>query len=326
LRSRSRASVAPGAQRPKKSLTAVASAAARPLAGVIDAATLAWDADGVVRGAAGSCDKVFERVASELRGRKLTQLFEDSGALQDALQFGIARSLRLAGGRQVRVEAAPCEGGAVAVVRGRSNDELDLARLVSSLGHELRNAFASVLLAVQSLERHEPGMSERGRRRLQLAARELHRIDGVLRGLQEIGRTPPSRLVTAVPERLVREALEALSGELGDRGVHIEAPDGDGDAAQLDAPRVRLAIEELIRGALRGSPTGQTVLVTVERREGELAFAVIAAARPGSGSGPDLGLAVVEGVARAHGGHVERRSEEDTERLALVLPRRELIR
>lgn len=321
-----RPSIARGVGSP---LAQAAAAAARPLAGLTQAATLAWDAGRIVRGAGGSCPAVFGRTAAELRGRPLRELFERPESLADALHFGTARPVRLVDGSVVRLEAGPCPGGAVGVIRRPTGDELDLTRLVSALGHELRNAFASVLLAVQSLHRHGEVSSERGRRRLVVAERELRRIECVLRGLQEVGRTPVGRPTDVVPERLVAEAIASLGPEPGGPHVAIEAPPEAGDPAFLDPPRVRLALEEMIRHGVRAVASGGTVRISVDRRIDEIALVVeargpdpVGAARADEPGKTDLGLAVAEGVARAHGGHLEAEHAPEGCTLTLVLPQR----
>jgi len=311
-------------------LASAAVAAARPLAGLTQAATLAWDEALVVRATAGACTNVFGRQPGELRGRPLRDLFEKPENLADALHFGTARPVRLRDGSIVRLEAGPCPGGAVGIVRRPSGDELDLTRLVSALGHELRNAFASVLLAVQSLGRHGEVATERGRRRLIVAERELRRIECVLRGLQEVGRTPVGRPVDATPERIAAEAVTSLGPEPGGPGVVISTPAEEGAPAFFDPPRVRLALEEMIRHGIRAVASGGRVEISVDRRAGELALVVTAtgpdAVHPSGGveptGGTDLGLAVAEGVARAHGGHMELERTSGGCRLVLVLPQR----
>jgi len=214
----------------------------------------------------------------------------------------------------------------VAVVRRPSGDELELDTLASALGHELRNAFASVMLAVRSLSRGDEIASARGRRRLQLAERELRRIECVLRGLPEVGRGQAARRVDAIPERLVAEARENL-GPLSSDRLEITLPEGDGPAAQLDGPRICLAIEEMLRyGSRRASPEGR-VVVSVERRAAELAIVVeVPGADPAllpADDAPDIGLAVIRGVARAHGGHAELAGSEGGLALSLVIPQRQ---
>lgn len=216
------------------------------------------------------------------------------------------------------------------IVRRQTGDELDLTRLVSALGHELRNAFAAVMLAVQSLGRQGEVASERGRRRVTLAERELRRIECVLRGLQEVGRAPLARLVETVPELVIADAVLSLGPSPGDDRVEIVAPAAEGPPAFFDAARVRLALEEMIRHGVRSVASGGRVAVFAERRTGELALVVEAAGpdavQPALAEGgdysTDLGLAVVEGVARAHGGHTEMERAQTGCRLTLVLPQR----
>ncbi|HEY0840508.1 MAG TPA: hypothetical protein VGD74_10010 [Vulgatibacter sp.] len=308
-------------------LSTATAAAARPLAGVTHAATLAWDRSLVIRSAAGAASFVFGLPSKELRGKALAEIFDRTDSLEDALAFGTSRPMRLKSGQRVRVEAGPCPGGAIAVIRRPTGDELELDDLASALGHELRNAFASVMLAVRSLSRTEEIASPRGRRRLQLAERELRRIECVLRGLPEVGRAQAARRVEAVPERLVTEARENLGPLASDRLV-ITLPAEDGAPALLDAPRICLAIEEMLRyGAKLASPGGE-VAVRVERHSAELAVIVAAKGAPSTRAphdGPDIGLAVIRGVARAHGGHTELTGDESGCELTLVIPQRQVV-
>lgn len=242
----------------------------------------------------------------------------------------MARPIRLLDGAVVRLEGGPCPGGAVAIVRKQTHDELDLTRMVSALGHELRNAFASVMLAVQSLKRQGEVESERGRRRLVLAERELRRIECVLRGLQEVGRAPVARLIETLPERLIEAAIVSLGPDPGGDKVTVEAAPSSEEPASFDAARVRLALEEMIRHGIRSLPAGGVVQVRADRSVGELALIVTAsgpavvqpALAEGGDFSTDLGLAVVDGVARAHGGHTEMHRVATGCRLTLVLPQR----
>lgn len=311
-------------------LVLAATAAARPLAGLTRAATLAWDEELIVRGSGGACASVFGRSHGEMRGKPLAEWFERPESLRDALHYGMARTFRLVEGGVVKMEAGPCPGGAVAIIRRQTGDELDLTRMVSALGHELRNAFASVMLAVQSLKRQGEVESERGRRRLVLAERELRRIECVLKGLQEVGRTPVAKLVEAQPEQLIADAIVSLGPEPGGGRVEIEAVSGTGEPATFDAGRVRIALEEMIRHGIRSLPGGGTIEIRAERHPGELSL-VVAASGPevvqpalaeGGDFTTDLGLAVVDGVARAHGGHTEMHRVATGCRLTLVLPQR----
>lgn len=311
-------------------LALAAAAAARPLAGLTRAATLAWDQDLIIRGAAGACAAIFGSPQGEMKGMPLANWFERSDSMSDALHYGMARPIRLTTGVVVRLEAGPCSGGAVAIVRKQSGDELDLTRMVSALGHELRNAFASVLLAVQSLGRQGEVESERGKRRLILAERELRRIECVLRGLQEVGRAPVARPVETVPELMIADAILSLGRDPSGSRVLIEAVPGSSEPASFDTTRVRIAVEEMIRHGVRSVASGGSVHVHAERRIGELALIVDAsgqeAVQPALAEGgdfsTDLGLAVVEGVARAHGGHTELERLEAGCRITLVLPQR----
>jgi signal transduction histidine kinase len=306
-------------------LADAALAAARPLAGQSHAATLSWDAALLIAGAGGACANLFGRESFELPGRALGEIFAAPAPLADALHLGLSRDLALSTGEIVRVDAGPCPGGAVAIVRRSATDDLELARVAAALGHEFRKAFAAVLLAVQSLGRRDEVSSDRGKRRLLIAERELRRIETVLRGLRDIGRSPAIRPVEVIPEQLAREAVESLGPRAGGDPSAILVPPHDGAAAHLDGPRIRLALEELLRYALRAVPPGGSVELRAERAPGELRYVVetrggSAGAEGLSSGSAELALAVAQAVARAHGGSLAFESEEAFSRLVLLLP------
>jgi len=282
-----------------------------------------------VRGASGAALMVLGRAPAQLRGMSLSEIFRRSESLADALHFGTARPMHLLSGHRVRVEAGPCPGGAVGVIRRATDDDLELSNLASAIGHELRNAFASVMLAVQSLSRQDEVTSERGKRRLHLAERELRRIECALRGIQEIGRGQILRLIEAVPERLVAEALENLGPLESDR-FSVKVPETLGAPAHLDSPRVCLAIEEAIRLGVRHLSGGGLVEVSVERRSTEVVFVISIRGKEGEERSlddpsrpPDLALAVMQGVARTHGGHTEFIRHPSGCTILIVLPQRQ---
>src|SRR6185295_11888807 len=75
---------------------------------------------------------------------------------------------------------------------------LQISKLASSLSHEIRNPLSSVKMAVQTLARNE-GLSERDRRRLTIANREIRTMERMLWLFSEYGRdAPPVGEVTSV--------------------------------------------------------------------------------------------------------------------------------
>ena len=107
--------------------------------------------------------------------------------------------------------------------------------------------------------------------------------------------------------------LDATLERLGEQGIEPEKP----------PYRVREALDALVENALRASPPGAPVTVTVRREGDEVAFAVrdrgvgidpddlarlfepFARPRGDRGRGTGLGLAIVRAIAQAHRGSVD---------------------
>jgi hypothetical protein len=194
-------------------LSAAVEAAARPFVGRGDVVCLAWDRELVVRGAAGWCALIRSRAGGTLDGQPLTSVFHPSPSLTEALERGTTATLELREGAALQLEAGPCPGGAVGILRIPSRHEAEPSP-VDTLAHDLRNAFSTVSLAIQSLARQDEVRSERGRTRLSLAVRELQRIDRLLCYRRV--------LVWASPPPPSPASVGSLSGVPG-----AEAPDSD---------------------------------------------------------------------------------------------------
>ena len=151
---------------------------------------------------------------------------------------------------------------------------------------------------------------------------------------------------------VVRPSLEELAPILGEarelfldpaegKGIELVVePGGEGLAARVDRDRVMQALANLLDNAVRLTPEGGRVALSVEDRGTRLAVSV---ADDGPGIHPDLlghlfdrfaqadgpgrgeaglGLTIVEGVAHAHGGTVEVDSRLDEgSTFTLLLPK-----
>jgi signal transduction histidine kinase len=123
---------------------------------------------------------------------------------------------------------------------------------------------------------------------------------------------------------LAQEVVQAARGP--ETTIHVRAPDEL--VAQVDATRVRQALENLLANALRYSPAEEPIEVTIAREARDTgAWAVITVRDRGPGIAPErmpalfdrfqtgpgsdglgLGLYLVRGIAEAHGGTVEAES------------------
>ena len=207
----------------------------------------------------------------------------------------------------------------------RRTQALDSARaFASSANHELRTPLQSALtnLEIASDLRMDPGEREHA---VAIARDELARMAsslGAVGALADAELVDESRFELLDLGDVVDEAIAAETRRLSDRRVEVEIPD---DAAPLRLWRhgVALAVANLLRNAaLHGAPTQGEAIIVV-RVEGASVcvddngtgipdadrLRVLARFERGTTAattgGSGLGLAMVDQVARAHGGRVE---------------------
>lgn len=221
-------------------------------------------------------------------------------------------------------------------VRDRARVAEYQERLISIVGHDLRNPLTAVLVSAQMLQQKRedlrPGQANAVDRILRSAAR----IDALVGLLIDF---TYARLGRGIPTRPgpmdARAVIERLIGELGERypgrEIRLEAP-APTVLGSWDGDRIAQLVSNLVTNALQYGAAGSPVTVSVsgapdgamELRVHNLGPAIPADLRPhlfepyrrGKGAeishprGLGLGLYIVGEIARAHGGVADLRSDE----------------
>jgi two-component system, OmpR family, sensor kinase len=228
----------------------------------------------------------------------------------------------------------PSTGDEVAALAGTMNDLLGrlqraLARqraFVADASHELRTPLAVLQGELELAAR--PG---RGRQELAAAVRdaktEAERLARLTDALLLLARSDEDRLSLRLERTdigsLLRRSAELASTRLTAAGVTCRVEAEPGASAELDADRIRQAVDNLLDNALRFAPAGSVIVLAanaagpgldIEVRDdgpgfpvGFLPHAFERFARPDDGrsrgdGGAGLGLAIVRAIVAAHGG------------------------
>jgi signal transduction histidine kinase len=205
--------------------------------------------------------------------------------------------------------------------RLRESERLaSIGRLAAGLAHELGTPLSVVDGHAQRALRR-PTLEPRVRTSLGTIRKEVDRMAKLVRQLLDYGKTERRARARVKADQLATTAVEALELEAQRREISVTVdadPRADLDVA-VDETRVGQALVNLVKNGIQAA--SDAVVVSVSGDEGTICFEVTddgpgvdEGAREhlfepffttkGATGGVGLGLAIVEAVAREHGGHV----------------------
>lgn len=222
-----------------------------------------------------------------------------------------------------------------------------LRRSLTDLAHEIRTPLASMEIAVESLE---DGALEPGPEVWRILTDQIDRISRLADDLGQVSAAEEGRLNLAPrptdPNVLAAAAVLAARDGFERKGVelHLQPHAGDALLVDADASRIGQVLGNLLSNALRHTPSGGRVEVSVEDEGEDVVLAVsdngegipaehlprifdrfyrVDAARDRDHGGTGVGLAISRAIARAHDGDLFASSEGAGKgtKLSLRLPR-----
>ncbi len=201
-----------------------------------------------------------------------------------------------------------------------------IGTLASGLAHEIRNPLNSLNLNMQLLQEEAQGgaSADSTRRLLALTRQEIDRLERLVTDFLSYAKPGPLELQEVTAVDLMRRCRELMAGELETRRARVIVEDLSGGArVRVDPGQITQLLLNLVHNALTateesGRPprlvlatrsSGGRVFLEVEDNgigispevSGRI-FELFFSTRKG---GTGLGLAVVQRIARAHGGEVE---------------------
>lgn len=266
------------------------------------------------------------------------------GQTLGALTFVGGGSRRRYGPEDLALAEELAERAAQAIDNARLYHEAQAAvqirdTFITIAAHELRTPLTSLMGNVQLLARRvarDVAVSERLSRPLQVIAVQADRLNRMIQALLDISRIETGQLrIDHAPVNvgaLVRRVVEELHPTLATHTVECRIPD-EPLIIEGDELRLEQVLQNLLGNAIKYSPSGGRVEVSIERREERVCVSVrdqgigipaqevprlfqrfyrASNADTQFMSGIGIGLYVVKEIITLHGGTVEVESIEDS--------------
>ena len=182
----------------------------------------------------------------------------------------------------VSISAVEFPNGTVYALRDLTEErgiEKLKSEFVATVSHELRTPLAAVYGAAMTLRRRDVELDDEGRARLlAVIASESDRLARIIEQVLAASRLDSGTFALTVErcdsDKLALEVVEAARISLPD-GVAVELAVGDGlQPVAADPDMLRQVLANLVENAVKYSPRGGRVHVSLEPREGRVLFAV----------------------------------------------------
>ncbi|MBZ5564817.1 MAG: hypothetical protein LAP13_20650 [Acidobacteriia bacterium] len=206
-----------------------------------------------------------------------------------------------------------------------------IGELAGGMAHEINNPITSILALSSHMaeDKNAAALSPRGRKNLQLIARQAERVAKLVGGLLSFSRQSQLHMSTLNIRELLETAFDLVQYRLKDGAITVRREIAPGLPPVVgDASRLTEVFVNLLSNALDAMPGGGTLTLRARMSPGEDTVRVeiqdsgegipaehlprifdpfFTTKAPGRGTG--LGLSISHGIIKDHGGEIWARSE-----------------
>jgi two-component system, NtrC family, sensor histidine kinase PilS len=148
----------------------------------------------------------------------------------------------------------------------RSERLAGIGRLAANIAHEIRNPLASISGSVEVL-RKQPGADAEARQLIDIAVREVDRVNGLISGLLDYARPRAEDRQRLDLGEMVTEIAKVFEQERRPAEVRVVVEAEPGVAIEGASGQLRQVLWNLLRNAATAMPKGGTIRLSVARRD-----------------------------------------------------------
>lgn len=207
-------------------------------------------------------------------------------------------------------------------------------QVLNVVSHDLRNPLSTVVMGVELLQTAGQERREENRKWLDTIGRATAQMDAMIGDLLDAARIDGGGLSVDPADydaaALLEETKQAFAPLAAQKKIHLtyHIPEGM-SRVWVDAPQIQRVLSNLIGNAVKFTPEGGSIDVSAERRQDSVCFSVSDSGpgiganelphvfdrywqgREGDRRGAGLGLAIAQGIVKAHHGRIWVKSEPE---------------
>jgi signal transduction histidine kinase len=199
-------------------------------------------------------------------------------------------------------------------------------QLLSDISHELRSPLARLQVAVELARRKAGPDAEKHLNRIEEEGTRLNEMIGQLLTLSRGDNDTPAISEAADVNQIVRQVASDTGYEARQTGRHVLLHDASEALVMGDAALIASAVENVVRNAVRYTPAGSSVDISLETTRTSVCIVVrdygpgvppedieriflpfhrVGASRDRASGGAGLGLSIAARAAKVHGGTID---------------------